>query len=517
MAGAANNDVTVCVCGELVGARGESETVNLLVRLNEHEMSNLGALKERIRDYMRSERGNRSHDAATSCEVKRLRVFVEASCVWEDVVEASQVKPGCQLYTGAALSATSTFPPPTAAALDMADGGPVPPPQWWELAVRQEPSGIFFSTLASEYAGTLLHTFFTTAAIILDPEAAAGVSGALMICLTLSLSRISTTQFNPTTTVAMMAAKKTPTVLGLLILAMQLLGSVTGAALTLAMLPGGDGEYHVFHAACPHLADSEAADAVNDTDARLQPNGIPFLPFQAALTQLLSGLLVSTVMLNVVRKRRRHELKTHIVDVERPEIGLAIGAAYYTVTAAFGTGQFRTVGANPAWTLAMAIVSQDHVSAWEDLWIFLLMPLLGGLSVGLTYTKARDLESFDSFGKSGRAVDGRKGGATAGDTESHTGGVGAGAGAGVASVGAGGSAGVGSTAGKAVRIKALDSGKVSEVLLSIGPATQHADAIESLKNWACYDVAYVTDEAGMICTLALADVRDGASYFLHGG
>ena len=453
----------ISACAEVPG-RG---FVNITVRVA-NDVADLEALREVLEEYFAAEGGHNL--AAGQSGGGRLRVFSEQRSMWEELTSLSGLSPSCQVFLGSQLP--SLFPPPSIAARNIANTSYN---EWWQVATQQEPSLFFASTLAGEYLGTALHAFFSVLTLLLRPDSASLAVSASIACLTLSLSHISTAQFNPTTTAALVAARKTPLILGLLAFAMQLLGATAGAGLALAVLPGGEGSYDLFEAAATYRRERTLTSSYPK----------PTL-FQACLFTFFSGVVLCTVILSIVVRRTRSELKRHIRDLGHAESGLAVGCAYYVVNEAFL--DLLGITANPAISFAMAAVGTGRDEAWEELWVFLAVPLLAGATVGFIYRKSRlrarrpqaeevvDVVEVEERETAAHPV------VPQNDISERV-------------------------VVKTVRI--VDVATKRETRLRVAKDTHHTDALATLERWNGTPGAYLTDSQGVALTLSFAGVNEG--------
>eukprot|EP01059_Diplonema_ambulator_P031021 TRINITY_DN556_c0_g1_i4.p1 TRINITY_DN556_c0_g1~~TRINITY_DN556_c0_g1_i4.p1 ORF type:complete len:501 (+),score=126.33 TRINITY_DN556_c0_g1_i4:435-1937(+) len=437
--------------------------VNIKVPLeNEGDLS---VLRQKVERYLEYEADS------SNIQICKALVFNTSLHRWVDLTDMSQISDKCQVFIGTShgVDLPLSLPPPRIASLSVAEGNVQAAEEWWERAINEEPTLIILRSLVAEYVGTLIHSLLLTCCIIYASSfggpSPAFVSGTTMAALTISFSKYSTAQLNPAVTIGMMLCKKTSLTLGCLGMLMQLLGAVTGIGLALGATPGGE----------------ESATDLFRNASLVVSTGRSFVRGHAVLGEAVSSFVISLVFLCMIKKGAK-EIKTAAVELCSSKAGISIGSAYFATHAVFFP-MYPSV-ANPARALAMAIVGQDYSEPWEEVWIFTVIPLLGGVASGAVYTVL--VEGEKTKKKEGRrevgVVENVK------RVPSHD-----------------------DSRYKTVLLVGKDR---SEIPARVSVNTTHADHMHSVEAWVG-SPCWLTDEAGSLVTLTFHGVNEGARFYIH--
>ena len=209
--------------------------------------------------------------------------------------------------------------------------------------------------LVAEFVGTFALVFLAVGAAVTGRVDLGGVGvalgfGLVLTFLVFAIGAVSGAHVNPAVTLAMMVGRKMPTNEGLSFMGVQVLGAIAGAFLLWVLVEQG----------VMDQTQSLGANAYGDATGGWQGALI--------LETTLTALFVYVILM-VTEK-----------GVPPVGTGLAIGAA---LTAVHLVGIPLTgTSVNPARSIGPAIFSSiynDTTLPLEQLWLFILAPLIGGL------------------------------------------------------------------------------------------------------------------------------------------
>ncbi|CAH1402036.1 unnamed protein product [Nezara viridula] len=215
--------------------------------------------------------------------------------------------------------------------------------------------------LLAEFIGTFFITYFGCMSCI-NLGNLISLKSIVLIALTFgfvvmvsvqALGHVSGGHFNPAVTVGFMVVTSIPVIRGLFYLLVQSLGAVIGALVLMGVTP------------------SESRGKLGLTSVTVKVE-------QALVVEFVLGFFLVLVVFGVSDKKK---------PLAKPAAALAVG-----LTVAGGhlsSIQYTGASMNPARSLGPAVVSNN----WENLWVYWIGPILGGICAALLYffiLKAKD-------------------------------------------------------------------------------------------------------------------------------
>jgi aquaporin Z len=233
--------------------------------------------------------------------------------------------------------------------------------------------------LAAEVIGTFVLVFFGCGSIVYAGQIRAvgklttittiGLAfGIAVMVMAYAFGRVSGAHLNPAVSLAAAAGGRMPWVRAGLYAAAQVVGAVLGALALFVLLHG--------------YAGFDATGNMGENSFGSQGSG--YAAWAAFLLEALMTAVFATVVLAVTDERNEHPALAPLA------IGLTLTAIHFVTIPATGTS------VNPARSIGPALFA--GTPAIEQLWLFILAPLVGGAVAGLAYPLV--------FGRTGEAVAG---------------------------------------------------------------------------------------------------------------
>jgi aquaporin Z len=216
--------------------------------------------------------------------------------------------------------------------------------------------------LAAEVIGTLVLVFFGCGSVVFSAEVGGATTtttiglafGISVLVMVYAFGRVSGGHFNPAVSVGAAMGGRIAWSQVPLYAAAQLAGAVLGAALLFTLMQGFDGYDH----------HNMGQNAYGDL-------GSGYAWWAAFLLELVLTALFVWVILAVTDARNEQPALAPLA------IGLALAAIHFVAIPATGTS------VNPVRSIGPALFA--GTDAIQQLWLFILAPLIGGAVAGLTY------------------------------------------------------------------------------------------------------------------------------------
>lgn len=213
---------------------------------------------------------------------------------------------------------------------------------------------IFFQTILAEFLGSLFLVFFGVACDSLYGEISEVESalayGMVTSCLVITFGFICGASFNPAVTLAFILVGDLKIIKGLFYIFCEIAGATLGATLIYAIKSKDDRWLGIV------MLHNEISSS------------------QGFLYEMLAAIIIALVYLAITDNKRPGLKSTAFIVA-----GAAVTASH------FATYRYTKAGMNPARTFATAAVNSVVRARWNNFWLYLFGPLLGGVIAAAIY------------------------------------------------------------------------------------------------------------------------------------